>query len=47
MADSPAVGSNAPDFTLPSTAGGMVGPSDYVGQKKVVIAFYPKDNTSG
>ncbi len=43
----PAVGTEAPDFRLPSLANGEVGPADYRGQKKVVIAFYPKDNTSG
>jgi peroxiredoxin Q/BCP len=40
-------GSKAPDFQLPSTTGGLVGPASYAGKKKLVIAFYPKDNTSG
>ena len=44
---SPAVGEKAPDFRLPSLSGGLVGPGDYLGKKKVVVAFYPKDNTSG
>ena len=40
-------GSQAPDFRLPSTTGGSVGPGDYAGKKRILIAFYPKDNTSG
>jgi peroxiredoxin Q/BCP len=39
-------GTIAPDFTLPSDGGGEVSLSDYRG-KKVVLYFYPKDNTSG
>lgn len=40
------VGSLAPDFSLPSTAGGMITLSDFRG-KRVVLYFYPKDMTSG
>lgn len=36
----------APDFTLPDKDGNMVSLSDFKG-KKVVIYFYPKDNTPG
>ncbi|MFO7698003.1 MAG: thioredoxin-dependent thiol peroxidase [Anaerolineae bacterium] len=36
----------APDFTLESDQGGEVSLSDFRG-KKVVLYFYPKDNTSG
>ena len=36
----------APDFTLPADGGGEVSLSDYRG-KKVVLYFYPKDNTPG
>ena len=36
----------APDFTLESDQGGNVSLSDFRG-KKVVLYFYPKDNTSG
>lgn len=36
----------APDFTLQTDGGGEVTLSDYRG-KKVVLYFYPKDNTSG
>jgi peroxiredoxin Q/BCP len=39
-------GIQAPDFTLPADGGGEVTLSDYRG-KKVVLYFYPKDNTSG
>ena len=39
-------GTMAPDFTLPTDGGGEVSLSDYRG-KKVVLYFYPKDNTSG
>ena len=40
------VGAKAPNFTLPDKNGNMVSLSDFVG-KKVVLYFYPKDNTSG
>jgi peroxiredoxin Q/BCP len=40
------VGSNAPDFRLPSTGGGEVSLSQLRG-KKVVLYFYPKDETPG
>ena len=36
----------APDFTLPNADGKMVSLSDFAG-KKVVLYFYPKDNTPG
>jgi len=36
----------APDFTLESDQGGPVSLSDFRG-KKVVLYFYPKDNTPG
>jgi peroxiredoxin Q/BCP len=39
-------GTIAPDFTLAADGGGEVSLSDYRG-KKVVLYFYPKDNTSG
>jgi peroxiredoxin Q/BCP len=39
-------GTTAPDFTLPADGGGEVTLSDFRG-KKVVLYFYPKDNTSG
>jgi peroxiredoxin Q/BCP len=39
-------GTIAPDFTLPADGGGEVTLSDYRG-KKVVLYFYPKDDTPG
>jgi peroxiredoxin Q/BCP len=39
-------GTTAPDFTLPADGGGEVTLSDYRG-KKVVLYFYPKDDTPG
>ncbi|HSJ58432.1 MAG TPA: thioredoxin-dependent thiol peroxidase [Anaerolineae bacterium] len=39
-------GSMAPDFTLPAEPDGKVSLSDYRG-KKVVLYFYPKDDTPG
>jgi peroxiredoxin Q/BCP len=42
----PAVGSSAPDFTLPSQEGSTVSLRDYRG-KWVVLYFYPKDETAG
>lgn len=40
------VGTKAPDFTLPDQNGEMHRLSDYIG-KKVILYFYPKDNTPG
>ena len=40
------VGAKAPDFTLPDKDKHMVSLSDFAG-KKVVLYFYPKDNTPG
>lgn len=39
-------GMKAPDFTLPDKDGNAVSLSDFLG-KKVVLYFYPKDNTPG
>ena len=41
-----AVGTKAPAFTLPDQNGKMHSLEDYRG-KKVILYFYPKDNTSG
>jgi peroxiredoxin Q/BCP len=41
------VGSVAPDFILPSQSGQMVSLKDFVGEKPVVLFFYPKDGTPG
>ena len=40
------VGMKAPNFTLPDKNGSMVSLSDFLGEK-VVLYFYPKDNTPG
>lgn len=40
------VGDKAPNFTLPDKDGNLVSLSDFLG-KKVVVYFYPKDNTPG
>lgn len=40
------VGSLAPDFSLPDENGDIHKLSDYRGQK-VILYFYPKDNTAG
>ncbi len=40
-------GDVAPDFTLPSSTGETISLQDYLGKKRVVLYFYPKDNTSG
>lgn len=40
------VGSKAPNFSLPNSKNEIISLSDYLG-KKVVLYFYPKDNTSG
>ena len=40
------IGTKAPDFTLPDQAGTLHSLSDYLG-KKVILYFYPKDNTPG
>ena len=39
-------GTSAPDFSLPADGGGEVSLSQYRG-KKVVLYFYPKDDTPG
>ena len=46
MSQSIAVGQSAPDFALPSDGGATVALSALKG-KKVVVYFYPKDDTSG
>ena len=40
------IGQKAPDFTLPDKDGNSVSLSDFIG-KRVVLYFYPKDNTPG
>ena len=40
------VGTKAPNFTLPNNLDESISLSDFLG-KKVVLYFYPKDNTTG
>lgn len=40
-------GDKAPDFSLPASTGETISLSDFRGDKRVVLYFYPKDNTSG
>ena len=40
-------GNPAPDFSLPSSTGQEIALSDFKNKKKVVLFFYPKDNTPG
>ena len=40
------IGTKAPDFTLPDQNGNIHSLSEYRG-KKVILYFYPKDNTPG
>ena len=40
------VGTKAPDFSLPDQNGNVHTLSEYAG-KKVILYFYPKDNTAG
>ena len=40
-------GDKAPDFTLPSQTGEPVRLSDRLGERVVVLYFYPKDETRG
>jgi len=47
MPDLLALGSKAPSFELEGTGGVTVRSDDFLGKKHLVLAFYPKDNTSG
>ena len=40
-------GDKAPDFTLESNKGGKVSLKDFKGKSRVVLYFYPKDDTPG
>ena len=42
-----AIGDSAPDFQLDSQSGETVRLKDVIGQKELVLYFYPKDNTPG
>jgi len=41
------VGDKAPDFSLPSQSGGEVRLADRLGERVVVLYFFPKDGTPG
>jgi peroxiredoxin Q/BCP len=41
------IGDNCPDFQLHDTSGKMINMTDFIGKKKMVIYFYPKDDTPG
>ena len=47
MARGVQVGDKAPDFTLPAQSGEPVRLYDRLGERAVVLYFYPKDNTPG
>lgn len=46
MSKGPGVGDTLPDIALETPEGGTVRPSDFAG-KKLVLFFYPKDDTPG
>ena len=41
------IGDKCPDFQLPDANGKMIQISEFIGKKKLVIYFYPKDDTPG
>lgn len=43
----PQPGQSAPAFSLPASDGRTIRLADYLGQKTVVLAFFPKAFTSG
>jgi peroxiredoxin Q/BCP len=47
LADALEVGDEAPDFTLAATDGSEVTLSAQIGEKNVVLAFFPKAFTGG
>lgn len=47
MASGIKVGDKAPDFTLPSQSGERVRLHDRIGERVVVLYFFPKDGTPG
>lgn len=46
MSNQPDIGDSVPDVAMATPDGGSVKPSDFRGQK-LVLFFYPKDNTPG
>jgi peroxiredoxin Q/BCP len=47
MAHGIQVGDKAPDFTLPSQSGDQVRLYDHIGERVIVLYFFPKDGTPG
>jgi peroxiredoxin Q/BCP len=47
MKDKVKVGDKAPEFTLPDQSGNTVNLKDFVGNKIIVLFFYPKDFSRG
>lgn len=47
MAQSIRAGDQAPDFTLPAQSGDLVRLHDRLGERVVVLYFYPRDDTRG
>ena len=52
MSDRPSTGSPAPQFTAPVAGGSysdgeVISLSDFIGKSRVVLYFYPKDDTPG
>jgi peroxiredoxin Q/BCP len=41
------IGDNCPAFSLPDSQGKQIDVNDYLGQKILVLFFYPKDDTPG
>ena len=41
------IGDKCPDFQLSDATGKMIQISEFIGKKKLVIYFYPKDDTPG
>jgi len=41
------LGDNCPVFQLPDASGKIIKITDFIGKKKIVIYFYPKDDTPG
>lgn len=40
-------GDKAPDFSLPASSGVKISLKDFRGKKRVILYFYPKDDTPG
>ncbi len=43
----PEIGEPAPNFDLPAVPEGRIKLTDFLGNKNVVLYFYPRDNTPG